>query len=333
MSRWTTTSIAPRFLLALLDQAGVHADDLLGQAGIDRQSLATPDFACPLPIFHELWARAAALQPDIGLSLVERFPPGQMHVLAHLVLRSATLGTAISDLGRYCSVTSAADRLWLEREGDLARLVYACRAPGPANPWMAEHYFSMATVFMAQACGRPLPLQGVEFAAPMQAGPADYLHRFGLMPRFAAPRNALAFDALALDWPLATHDPYLHDILERVAMARRNAAPDAALDELRREIANALLLGRTPSLDATALACGLGPRALRTRLAEAETSFRKLLDEARCELAREHLARGLSATEAAYLLGFSEPAAFQHACRRWFGMSAGEFRRLLAACA
>ncbi len=33
--------------------------------------------------------------------------------------------------------------------------------------------------------------------------------------------------------------------------------------------------------------------------------------------------------EIAYLLGFSEPSAFQHACKRWFDKSAGELRKQL----
>ena len=33
--------------------------------------------------------------------------------------------------------------------------------------------------------------------------------------------------------------------------------------------------------------------------------------------------------EIAYLLGFSEPSAFQHACKRWFDKSAGDLRKQL----
>jgi AraC-like DNA-binding protein len=38
----------------------------------------------------------------------------------------------------------------------------------------------------------------------------------------------------------------------------------------------------------------------------------------------------MSATQIAYMLGFSEPAAFQHAFQRWFGISVGGHRRALA---
>jgi AraC-like DNA-binding protein len=147
------------------------------------------------------------------------------------------------------------------------------------------------------------------------------------MPRFESARNAITFDASALDWPLATSDEYLHAILERVAQARGVEAPAPSVSETARAtVARSLLKGVTPSMQDIASACSLGVRALREQLAREGTTFRRLLDEVRRDLAREHLARGLSVTETCYLLGFSEPAAFQHACKRWFGQAAGELR-------
>jgi AraC-like DNA-binding protein len=76
---------------------------------------------------------------------------------------------------------------------------------------------------------------------------------------------------------------------------------------------------------------GIGARALRDRLAAESLTFRVLLDDVRRDVAREHLVRGMSVTETAYLLGFSEPAALQHACLRWFGVAAGRVRDALIA--
>lgn len=326
VSDWTTTSIASRHLVALLDEAGDPADDLLARAGLQRADLAAPECATPLAVFRDLWERAARHHPDIGVTLVDRFPAGQMHVLAHLALRAATVEAALADVCRHAGVTSAADLLSLETRGDDAWFRYDTRPGAPDNPWMAEHYLSMLAAFMAQACGRPLPVRAVEFAGPRQAPEAAYRRRFGVAPHFDAGANRLAFASAALAWPLLTHDAYLHAILARVAQARTPAAPDATLDNVRREIAATLLQGRVPSLDAVAKTCGLGAKALRSRLSQRDATFRQLLDEGRRDLARDHLARGLSITETACLLGFSEPAALQHACRRWFGQSAGELQ-------
>ena len=324
-----TSSITPRFLVELLDAAGQPPDALLAQAGVERAQLLSPELVFPFAALHELWARAAMLQPDIGLTMVERFPSGQAPMVVHLALRSPTVRAAIEDACRHARVTSAADRFALDTGDGLARLRYEATVPAAAIPWMAEHYLSMAVLLLARAAGRELPLRRVSFVAPAQAPAAAYVRRFGIAPDFGAAHNALEFDAPALDWPLLSQDAYLHAILERVAEARAPAAAaeDSLLDVVRRELARQVLQGATPTVEDVAQACRLGPRALRARLAEAGTGFRALLDEARRELAREHLGRGLSVTETAYLLGFSEPAAFQHACKRWFGQSAGELRR------
>ncbi len=328
---WTTTSITSRYLVALLDAAGEPPDDLLADAGVSRDVLATPDVALPLTTFDELWRRGAARQPDIGIRMVERFPEGQMHVLAHLALRSATVAGAIRDVCRYASVTSPADRLAFDMQDGIVSFHYACPPSAGCNPWMAEHYLSMATVFLSRALQRILPLSRVAFVGARQAPLETYVQRFGIAPEFGAARNALSFPAEVLDWPLQTHDAYLHAVLERVARLRQVPVTDPVLDDTRRDVARALLTGASPTIEAVAAEAGLSPRALRERLARQKTTFRQVLDDSRRDLAREHLGRGLSVTETAYLLGFSEPAALQHACKRWFSLSAGDLRRHLAA--
>jgi AraC-like DNA-binding protein len=73
---------------------------------------------------------------------------------------------------------------------------------------------------------------------------------------------------------------------------------------------------------------GLSARTLHRRLAEAGTSFEKLLDETRRELAAEYVRRtDYSVGEVAYLLGFAETSSFNRAFRRWTGKSPSEFRR------
>jgi len=40
--------------------------------------------------------------------------------------------------------------------------------------------------------------------------------------------------------------------------------------------------------------------------------------------------RALSVADVAYALGYEDPANFGRACRRWFGMAPGAFRRLFS---
>lgn len=331
----TTSSITTRFLVAMFDDAKIGVDDVLLAAGVTRDALSSPDCRMPLDLFRELWARAAKLQPDIGMRMVDRFPEGQMHIVAHLAMRSANVGEALDAVCRYMSVASEVDVMQIEIAGGVVRLSYEYRYGGQANPWLAEHYFSMILVFLSRAVGRELSIRGIEFALPAQAAHDIYLERFGAVPAFDTGRNSIEFDETIMSWPLRTHDAYLHQVLDKLVRAEygveRKPASTAHsfLDMLRREIAKEFLKGVTPTMETVSVQCGLSVRALRERVACEQTTFRQLLDEVRRSLASEHLSRGLSVNEADYLLGFSEPSAFQHACKRWFEKSAGELRKQL----
>ena len=57
-------------------------------------------------------------------------------------------------------------------------------------------------------------------------------------------------------------------------------------------------------------------------------TFEKILDDLRHRLALNYLAgRKASVNETAYLVGFSDPAAFSRAFKRWTGKSPSEMRR------
>lgn len=319
----------------MLDDAGMAVDDLLLAAGVARDALSSPDCRMPLDAFRELWARAAILQPDIGIRMVERFPEGQMHIVAHLAMRSANVGEALDAVSRYMSAASGADIVQVKSSGRVVHLVYEHRYDGAANPWLVEHYFSMLVLFFGRAVGKDFPIHRVEFALPAQSSPEAYLERFGISPVFEAGRNVIEFDEKVLSWPLQTHDAYLRQVLDRVVRTeyhiekQRPDSPPRFLDMLSREIAKGFLLGATPTMQTVSVQCGMSVRALRERVAVEKSTFRQLLDDVRRNLASEHLSRGLSVSEAAYLLGFSEPSAFQHACKRWFDKSAGELRKQL----
>ena len=123
----TTSSITTRFLVAMLDDAKIGVDDVLLAAGVTRDALSSPDCRMPLDEFRELWSRAAKIQPDIGMRMVERFPEGQMHVVAHLAMRSANVGEALDAVCRYMSTTSGADVMQMKLADGVVRLSYEYR--------------------------------------------------------------------------------------------------------------------------------------------------------------------------------------------------------------
>ena len=72
---------------------------------------------------------------------------------------------------------------------------------------------------------------------------------------------------------------------------------------------------------------GCSRQTLYRRLKAEGTTYEQLLDRLRRRLAlRLVREQGLSVKEAAYRLGFSDPAAFSRAFKRWTGSSPGEMR-------
>jgi AraC-like DNA-binding protein len=138
---------------------------------------------------------------------------------------------------------------------------------------------------------------------------------FGLRLAIAMPAGAMAVCEYA--------------VLERYADALLEKLPrgDPFVDNVRRAVADALR-GRDPSLQATAARLGVGAGTLQRRLAALETTHQDVVEEVRNELAARYLVHeGLGVSEAAYLLGFSEPSAFHRAFKRWTGKTPLEYKK------
>jgi AraC-like DNA-binding protein len=86
-------------------------------------------------------------------------------------------------------------------------------------------------------------------------------------------------------------------------------------------------LMRPTSFEAVADYLHMSTRTLRRKLVDENTSFRKLVDELRAQMAIKYLRdTNLTIEDIAYALGFSDAANFRHAFRRWTKSAPQQFR-------
>jgi AraC-like DNA-binding protein len=86
------------------------------------------------------------------------------------------------------------------------------------------------------------------------------------------------------------------------------------------------------SMDAIAGKMGQSRQTLYRNLKEEGVTFEQVLDELRHKLALHYLSgKKVSVNETAYLVGFSDPAAFSRAFKRWTGVSPRDVRTARAA--
>jgi AraC-like DNA-binding protein len=180
--------------------------------------------------------------------------------------------------------------------------------------------------FCRWVTGADLKPVGLELSHPRNSS-AAFEAAFGCLPRFGSAENALVFSSANVTRPLPTAHHRLSAVHDRIATEHlQRVSSSEFAPRARAEIARYLQDGAlTRAFIARALA--VSERTLRRRLSEEGTSFQRLVEETRRELAEDYLARrDLSAAEVAYLLGFKDQGSFFRAAQRWFSMTPQKYR-------
>jgi AraC-like DNA-binding protein len=318
-------------LVRLLMRRGVPAAEIVQATGLALDAIHHPDARVPLSQLERLWVFASQrLQnPGIALELHSHYPENKLHFVAHLGMRCPTMRSAIEHWRKYAALVAEPDEVDYVVEGSTARFRYRCNDPRYESRWFAEHFLSLAVWFARNFTGLEIELKAVRMMHPDPRCPEAYARAFGPVPvEFWAMENSVAFDASALDLPFRTADRYLHHFLSAQAEELKQLHERGAPIENRVVCAIAMLLakGEDVGLHSVAAALQLPARRLQLALEASGQRFRDLLDQVRRETATRYLKRGLSISQVALLLGFSEPSALQHAFKRWYATSPGNFR-------
>jgi AraC-like DNA-binding protein len=127
---------------------------------------------------------------------------------------------------------------------------------------------------------------------------------------------------------VTTFNSKLRDYFDRECRRMIEAlGPTTGISAAVRKTMIGVMDGGDTGIEAIARRLGMSTRSLQRRLSEEQTSYNDLLAEVRADFAKRYLARGtLTASEVAYLIGFTEPPAFFKAFKRWTGLTPREFQ-------
>jgi AraC-like DNA-binding protein len=298
-------------------------------SGLDQASLEHPDLLLPVTILNQLWHAAREFDPGIGLKLIDQYLQSDMHLVGHVVSRCDTLGEALGLWCRLSNLVSESDRLSSAIDGREAKLEHKCSYPQLACHSMVEHNFVMAYRYSSAFVGQAVRPQRVRLTHARPDYASDYVAAFGIEPEFDQSINEMCFDAHWLSTPLQTSDPYLSKLLLETA-TRRLASMNKTQSFEARQID--LLFQRLDrfmpiSLEHLAKDQQLSEIKLQKLMRTHSVSYRSVLDASRKRALTSLLAQRLSIQVIAEALGFSEPAALQHACKRWYACSVGDLRK------
>lgn len=332
----TVTILTVRAILGAAAHRGVLLIDVLAAHGVDPGLLADDDARVPHALVAALWDIAAERlgDPDFGLNLGRSLPSGAFGLVEYTIRHAPDLRAAFGRLIRYQSLLHDRATYQLTVEGERARLSHV-PPPDIAPPRHFGEFLVARFVELGRALvGERWSPDEVSFRHPRPASTGEHARLFGAAElRFGAPVTSMTFARALLDRPVVGADPRLAPLLDRLAveLSERRGGERPFLEHVQREVVVGLLDG-VPPAGRTARRLGLSERSFFRRLQQEGTTYQKVVDDVRRELALQRLREPASSlSEIAYALGFADASAFHRAFRRWTGKNPGEWRHHAAA--
>ncbi len=332
-------TVAAGYPKALLDFAvsrGANRQTLIERSGIRPGDLDAQDNRIPLANYLALLKAGIELcnEPALSLLFGEAVRLQDISIVGLIGVAFDNVESVRRQVNRYAPLTLDAD------DGGTADAIELVRENGDVwmkftgdvyvnNPLLTESGFAR-NVCGARALMASMPNfanlkfpKAIRFTHEEPSYRAEYDRVFGVPLFFGSHMNAFLIDEAFLNMKLPRTNPYLSEIM--------SARADELLKSLetskttRGRVENLLipiLHTGEASMDMVAGKLGLSRQTLFRKLKAEGVTFEKVLDELRHKLALHYLSgKKVSVNETAYLLGFSEPAAFSRAFKRWTGSS------------
>jgi AraC-like DNA-binding protein len=329
MAEPTVSAGLVRGLMTLAASKGADPGALARLAQIDPADLEDQDARLPLARYVALMRAGQALTGDTALSLhyAEEIDMAEFSVVGLIAHASETMLDAFFQLNRYGRLVveveglASGERYSLEHDADGLWVIDHRRNPNDF-PELTESSFARMVVGSRGFVQGPL-IKRVQVTHPEPPHRAEYDRLFAVPVAFDAPRNAMLLDGDWLMNRVQAFPRYVFGVLSARAQALL-----AELESARtvRGQVEALLMPVLHTgevgMDTVAGRMGMSRQTLFRRLKAEGATFEQVLDALRHRLAVDYLqGRKVSVNETAYLVGFSEPAAFSRAFKRWTGRS------------
>jgi AraC-like DNA-binding protein len=273
-------------------------------------------------------------EPLFGLHMAPQIQSATFAATRQLLRGCSTWADALDALVRDNSLLSDLGRLSVVRTAAKVEVRWECLVGSPLLRRHASEYAMGTLVMLARwlAPGLAFPT-AVHFAHARPARPdriREYFAFFQCPVHFGQAHASITVPAALLSTRLPGSDLVIHHLLGSPvpeSMGLDDFGNASFTDDVER-LLKALILTGSPKKEAVALQLGTSTRSLHRRLQERGTSYRRLLDAQRAELAREQLT-GSNApiTEIAERLGFSTPQAFMRWFRQILGTTPSQYRR------
>jgi len=319
--------------------------------GADRQTLIERSHICPddlqnqdnrIPLANYLALLKAGIElcdnPALSLLFGEAVKLQDISLIGLIGVAFDNVESMRRQVNRYAPLTLDAD------DGGTADAAEFARENGEAwlkstseiykaNPLLTEAAFARS-VCDARALQASLSAsmpglakltfpKAIRFTHQEPSYRAEYDRIFGVPLFFGSDMNALLVDEAILNLKLPRTNPYLAEVMSaRAEELLKSLEKSKTMRGRVESLLIPILHTGEASMDMISVKLGFSRQTLFRQLKAEGVTFEEVLDELRQGLALHYLGeKKVPVNETAYLLGFSEPAAFSRAFKRWTGSS------------
>ncbi|MGX5698057.1 AraC family transcriptional regulator ligand-binding domain-containing protein [Acinetobacter kookii] len=324
------------YLIQGMRKAGIDVDPKLQSIGLRADALDPSSIIHPGLEWDVLKVIGQDVAPEKGLFIGQHYALAGYGPLLMLLVSSENIRTALEQGIRYQTLTHLTGVLSLKYK---AQKVALCYAPEDLNSKLgllrAQCEISGTYKFIQdlyKMMGLSIPRMHIElpFAQPENQQALDiYQEYYGAELQFAAESAEFWFDDAVLDVQIPSADKMTFNLYESKCIAElERLKGDESVPALVQRVQDYLELqeGGMPSMAETAQALQIPERTLRHQLQQVQSSYKQIREQ----LIKDKALRLMEYKEysiemIAELLGYSEPAAFNHAFKRWFGHSPRQY--------
>lgn len=280
-------------------------------------------------LFRMIGDESGGVMPDV------RTPPGTMRLIALSMLNSRTLAAGLKraiEFNAVCRVRQDAplvNRVDVDSERKEATLVYVCGDHAPQAQHSVLCGLAMWLRFCGWLIGQHIDITEAHCAGPKPEFMAGIRHFFPCPVHYDQPVNAVSFSARHLDATISRSEEQLEAFLKLAPyhLVIDPLATTLGITHRIREILGDDFRRDMPSFEELTHLLNMSARTLRRRLEKEGTSYQRIKDNARRDVAITLLSRdGLTVSQVAELTGFSDPSAFHRSFKKWTGLSPGSYR-------
>ena len=314
-----------------MGRQGEPVEPLVQKCRLPGSCLDNPEMIIPSDRafqFRELTARVTGL-PNVALESTRDLEIANLGNFGQMLLRAPTLAKLLTEFCRLASSQTSMTSFAVKQrnDGDVSFCYHFNYSPA-FDLWHGDLYTLQWMIKVVRLVDPKWAPKGLCFSALNSVHSHQALEMLGVSSAvsYGRPWSCFTIPSSMLALPLREIVGRQKNELPDIDLL--SSAPGKTYSEALQQVVCSYTADHWLSVNEASECIGTSMRTMQRRLSAEQTTYSKVLEQTRAEMACELMeSTEASLADIAHKLGYPSPGNFTRAFRRWSGVSPSEFRR------